>query len=414
MTLGQGGEYNVHMIRARAALEALEEQTLASYGSRSSRSRGRAHAEPEPTLRTAHQRDRDRVLHSEAFRRLQHKTQVFAVYEGDRCRTRLTHTIEVSQIARSLAAFLGANVDLANCIALMHDLGHPPYGHQGEVELNALAREHGIEGGFDHNLHCLRVVDWLERRYEFPGLNLSWEAREGIAKHATVFDSPTTPEEFRNTPQPGVEAQIANLADTLAYVSHDVEDALYYGFFTMNELAALDLDVVNEAIAEAGLAGAPPRRYVRHGGLTRRIIGRLVGAVLDETDRRLSALGEAPTPDDVRAHPEPVVRLPEAEEEQVEVLIGFLLRRVYRHPSVEIMCAKGRRLLRALFLHFVEHPGHLPRLVQERLRSEGDPDDARHVARVVLDFTAGITDRHAVTLYEQIFSPTAPLLPYID
>ncbi len=402
------------MIRRRAELEALEDRTLASYGSRSSHSRGRVHAEPEPDMRTAHQRDRDRVLHSEAFRRLQHKTQVFVAHEGDHYRTRLTHTIEVSQIGRSLAAFLGANVDLANCIALMHDLGHPPYGHQGEVELNLLAREHGLPG-FDHNLHALRVVDRLERRYEdFPGLNLTWEAREGIAKHQTAFDSPDTPEEFRDSPQPGVEAQIASLADTLAYVSHDLEDALYHGFFTLGEVEALGLPVLDAAIAGAGLRGATPRRYVRHGALTRRIIGALVHAALDETGRRLEEVGAAPTPDEVRAQSEPVVALPESEEEQVATLIGFLLSRVYRHPSVEIMCDKGRRLLRSLFEHFVQHPGHLPRLVQERLRAEGDPDDAPHVARSVLDFLAGITDRHAVLLHQQIFSPGTPLLLNID
>jgi dGTPase len=402
------------MIRGREELEELEERTLASYGTRSRNTRGRAHDEPKPKLRTAHQRDRDRVLHSEAFRRLQHKTQVFVAYEGDHYRTRLTHTIEVSQIARSLAAFLGANVDLSNCIALMHDLGHPPYGHQGEVELNDLAREHNIPGGFDHNLHALRVIDQLERRYDFPGLNLSWEAREGIAKHETAFDSPETPDEFRDTPQPGVEAQIASLADQLAYVSHDLEDALYYGFFTLAEVSALGLDLIDRSIAEAKLEHAPPRRFVRYGALTRRIIGHLIAAALDETSRRLDGVGTNPTPDDIRAQPEPVVSLPEAEEEQVGVLIGFLLQRVYRHPSVEIMCDKGRRALRDLFRHFVEHPGHLPRAEQDRLRAEGQPGDPRHVARMVLDFLAGITDRHCVLLYQQVFDPTSPLLPYID
>lgn len=401
------------MIRGREELQALEEQTLASYGSRSSNSRGRKHTEAPAALRTEHQRDRDRVLHSEAFRRLQHKTQVFVAFEGDHYRTRLTHTLEVSQIARSLAAFLGANVDLANCIALMHDLGHPPYGHQGEVELNDLAEEHGL-GGFDHNLHCLRVVDHLERRYAFPGLNLSWEAREGIAKHATPFDAPDAPTEFDGTPQPAIEAQIASLADTLAYVSHDLEDALFYGFFTLGEVEALGIEMVNRLIRDCGLSNHTPRRFERHGALTRRIIGKLVHAALDETNARLEAIGPAPSPDDVRAQADPVVALPEAEEEAVTILIGFLLGRVYRHPSVEIMCTKGRRLLRQLFEYFVEHPGHLPRLVQERMRAEGDVDDRLHCARTALDFLAGTTDRHAVLLYDQVFSPNTPLLPHID
>lgn len=401
------------LIRGRETLEALEDRGLASFAARSSQSRGRIHAEAPPTMRTAHQRDRDRVLHSEAFRRLQHKTQVFVAYEGDHYRTRLTHTLEVSQISRSLAAFLGANVDLSNCIALMHDLGHPPFGHMGEVELNLLAQEHGL-GGFDHNLHCLRVVDHLERRYPFPGLNLTWEAREGIAKHATTFDDPETPPEFRDSPQPGVEAQIASLGDTLAYVSHDLEDALFYGFFTIGEVLALGLDPINRLIHDEGLASVVPRRFVRHGALTRRVIGHLVQAVLNESERRLLDIGPAPTPAQVRARPEPVIALPEPDEELVATLIGFLLERVYRHPSVEIMCDKGRRLLRKLFEHFVAHPGHLPRQVQERIRGEGEFDDAQHLARSILDFLAGITDRHAVLLYDQVFSPAAPLLPHID
>jgi dGTPase len=395
------------VIRGREELEALEERSLASYGSRSRASRGRRHPEQPDPLRTAHQRDRDRVLHSEAFRRLQYKTQVFVESEGDHYRTRLTHTIEVSQLARSLAAFLGANVDLANCIALLHDLGHPPYGHQGEVELDTLAKEHGL-GGFDHNLHCLRIVDVLERRYDHPGLNLTWEAREGIGKHVTFFDAPDVPHEFSGTPQPGIECQIASLADVLAYVTHDLEDALFYGFFGLTEVEALGLPLVNAAIRDAGLAGSPATRFVRHGALTRRLLGTLIRAALEETDGRLRAISAAPTPDDVRAQAEPVVQLPDDVQEQVERLIGFLLQRVYRHPMVEIMCDKGRRLLRQLFEHFMAHPTHLPRLIQARLKGEGE------LARVVLDFMAGITDRHVVVLYEQIFSPTTRLLPHID
>lgn len=409
-----GLAYNPRMIRGRESLEALEEQNLASFAARSSQSRGRVHEEPPPKLRTAHQRDRDRVIHSEAFRRLQHKTQVFVAHEGDHYRTRLTHTLEVSQISRSLAAFLGANVDLANCIALMHDLGHPPYGHPGEVELNLLATEHGVAGGFDHNLHALRVVDLLERRCAFPGLNLTWEAREGIAKHILTFDDPETPEEFRDTPQAGVEAQIASLGDTLAYVSHGLEDALFTGFFTIGEVMELGLDPLNALIREEGLDGKTPRRFVRHGSLTGGVIRLLVAAALDETQRRLEAIGSAPTAAEVRAQPEPVVALPEDEEELVAVLIGFLLDRVYRHPSVEMMCDKGRRCLRQLFEHFVAHPGQLPRLTQERLRAEGDESDQQHVARIVLDFIAGITDRHAVLLYQQVFTPGSPLHPHID
>jgi len=386
--------------RDRAALEALEDSSLASFAARSAGSRGRKHKEPLDPNRTEHQRDRDRVLHAEAFRRLQHKTQVFVVHEGDFYRTRLTHTIEVAQIARSLARFLGANEDLAETIALMHDLGHPPFGHAGERELDQVAREHGLPG-FDHNLQCLRIVDGLERRYrDFPGLNLTWEAREGIAKHATPFDSPEAPDEFRGSPQPGVEAQIASIADVLAYVAHDLEDALFCGFLTLADLRSFGIGLLDLVMDEADLARDRDVRRERLGILTRAIVGRLVNATLGETARRLELLGAAPGPDDVRRSPEPVVALPAPVQSDVTRLLEQLLARVYRHSTVEIMCDKGRRVLRALFLHLVARPGHLPRLVRERGE---DP-------RAILDFVAGLTDRSALELHELLFDPRARVL----
>jgi dGTPase len=385
-------------VRDRLALEALEDSTLAPFAARSSRSRGRRHEEPRDSQRTEHQRDRDRVIHSEAFRRLQHKTQVFVVHEGDFYRTRLTHTIEVAQIARSIAAYLGANENLAEAIALMHDLGHPPFGHAGERELDALAKAHGLPG-FDHNLQCLRIVDELERRYAaFPGLNLTWEAREGVAKHATPFDSPDAPGEFAGTPQPGIEAQIASIADVLAYVAHDLEDALYCGFFTLRDLVGFRVPLVDEALRQADLSPERETRRVRQGGLTRAIVGRLVRATLDESSRRLERLGGAPTPEDVRRAKEVSIALDAPTQGQVTAVLNELLSRVYRHPTVEVMCDKGRRVLREIFLHLLEKPGHLPRSV-----SGTGP-------RVVLDFVASLTDRSALELHEAFFNPRSRVL----
>src|SRR5579883_3223000 len=385
-------------VRDRQALEALEDSTLAPFAARSSRSRGRRHEEPRDPQRTEHQRDRDRVIHSEAFRRLQHKTQVFVVHEGDFYRTRLTHTIEVAQIARSIAAYLGANENLAEAIALMHDLGHPPFGHAGERELDALAKAHGLPG-FDHNLQCLRIVDELERRYAaFPGLNLTWEAREGVAKHATPFDTPEAPGEFAGTPQPSIEAQIASIADVLAYVAHDLEDALYCGFFTLRDLVGFHVPLVDEALRQADLSPERETRRVRQGGLTRAIVGRIVRATLDESSRRLERLGDAPTPEDVRRAEDVSIALDAPTQAQVATLLKELLARVYRHPTVEVMCDKGRRVLREIFLHLLEKPGHLPRSVH----GEGP--------RVVLDFVASLTDRSALELHEAFFNPRSRVL----
>jgi dGTPase len=394
--------------RDRIALETIESSTLASFGAASARSRGRKHREDEDRWRTAHQRDRDRVIHSEAFRRLQHKTQVYVVHEGDFYRTRITHTIEVAQIARTIASQLGANVDLAEAIALMHDLGHPPYGHAGERELDALARGHGL-GGFDHNLQCLRIVEELEQRYrDFRGLNLTWEAREGIAKHATPFDTPEAPGEFQGTPQPGVEAQIASIADVLAYVGHDLEDALFCGFLSLQDVAGFGIPLVSRSLDEAAVDLRANVRRTRQGGLTRALLGSLVPAVLEESVRRLEALGAAPTADRVRAHPEEVIALPEAIAADVTKLLGELLRRVYRHPTVEIMCDKGRRVLRELFLHLVEHPGHLPLGVAAGIAAGSSKE------RVVLDFVASLTDRGALELHETLFDPGSRVLFTLD
>jgi dGTPase len=281
----------------------------------------------------------------------------------------------------------------------MHDLGHPPFGHAGERELATLAKDNGLSEGFDHNLQCLRIVEQLEQRYRgFPGLNLTWEAREGIAKHSTPFDSPEAPDEFGDAPQPGFEAQIASIADVLAYVAHDLEDALYCGFLTLADLRAFGVGLTDQVLKEADIPSALDVRRRRHGGLTRALVGRLVTGALEETGRRVAALGADPTPETVRRTQEPVVALPAALQADVTLLLKHLLERVYRHPTVEIMCDKGRRVLRELFEHLLKKPGHLPRGV----RGEGP--------RVVLDFVASLTDRSALELHEALFEPHSRVL----
>ncbi|HVY60300.1 MAG TPA: dNTP triphosphohydrolase, partial [Planctomycetota bacterium] len=384
------------MIRHRKDIDEVERATLAPYATRSADGGAREHAEPEDGLRSAFQRDRDRVLHSAAFRSLQHKTQVFVVHEGDLYRTRLTHTLEVAQIARSLASYLGANADLAETISLAHDLGHTPFGHAGEEELSDALEAIGL-ARFDHNLQSLRIVTELERRDpRFPGLNLSFAAREGIARHETAYDRPPVVKAYWVSPQPAIEAQIANIADPLAYTTHDLEDALRIGFFDEEELRELGLPIVTAAVDEAarsapGRANATIRGHLVH----RRLISVLIGDVLEATERRLAALG--PSPDDraVRDAPAAVVEFSDPVKEQTDSLRRFLHKRVYKSPTVLNMCTKGRRILRALFEHFVQKPDHLPRSVQARWPA-GIPATPAARAGVVIDHVGALTDRGAM------------------
>jgi dGTPase len=380
------------MIRTREEVERAERAVLAPWATFSAEAGPREHDEPEDPLRTAFQRDRDRILHSAAFRALQHKTQVFVVHEGDLARTRLTHTLEVAQIARSIASYLGANETLAEAISLAHDLGHAPFGHQGEEELSEALRARGFSP-FDHNYHSLRIVTELERHDpRFPGLNLSFATREGIARHETAYDRPAAVRAYFVSPQPGIEAQIVNVADPLAYVTHDLEDALKLRFIEEEELRRLGLPVL------IGALGTDVPRPLRFHAIHRRLLGALIGDILDESERRLRALGPAPDAAAVRAAPAPVIDLSPARREEVEALRRFLDARVYKHPSVLDMCTKGRRVLRALFDHYVDRPDHLPRAVQARLG--GAP-----VAPAVADWLAALTDRGAMDRYRMIFEP---------
>ncbi len=379
------------MVLNRPALEEIEDRTLASYASRSKNSRGRVYPEAEPAFRTRYQRDRDRILHTTAFRRLEHKTQVFITYEGDYYRTRLTHTLEVSQIGRSLARSLGANEDLVEAICLAHDLGHPPFGHSGEVVLSRLMEPHA---GFDHNRQSLRIVTVLERRYPaFPGLNLTWETREGIVKHETAFDIPDmaeyTPEE-----RGSLEAQIANTADECAYTSHDLDDGLRSGMLLPEDLA--DLALWKSLREESEWTSGPLDDLTRHR-MIRTFIGLAVQDVVQSTDRQLAAFSVKSNPD-VRRLPENIVRSSDAFLPPLEALRNRLFEKMYRHHRVMRMALKAEKFLSELFAMYVSNPKILPPAILSRTEEED-------LYRVVCDYIAGMTDRFALEEYQKLTDP---------
>lgn len=381
------------MFRTREEMEEMEFRLLAPYATKSRQSRGRAFPEEEHPYRTAFQRDRDRIVHTTAFRRLEYKTQVFVNYEGDHYRTRLTHTLEVAQIGRTLARALGANEDLTEAICLAHDLGHTPFGHSGEETLHELMEEHG---GFDHNHQSLRIVEKLEKTHEeYEGLNLTWEVREGIVKHRTEYDKGEF-NGYEPERQPTLEGQIVNLADEIAYNSHDLDDGIRAGMIGPGDLEELGLWW--EVLASLGVEGMP--REV-DDLLRRRAVRRLIHLEVTDavatTARRLRESGVA-SPEEVRALGEPVVGFSPALQVRNRELKDFLMQRVYRHYRVNRMAAKAKRLLTELFRAYVEDPRQLPASTQARLRSED-------LYRVVCDYVAGMTDRYALEEYQKLFDP---------
>lgn len=373
---------------------------LAPYAAHESSSRGRAHAEPAPAYRGEYQRDRDRIIHSAAFRRLEYKTQVFVNHEGDLFRTRLTHSIEVAQIGRSCARALQLNEDLTEAIALAHDLGHTPFGHTGQDALNECMRPFG---GFEHNLQSLRVVDLLEERYAtFPGLNLTFETREGILKHCSLENARRLGDigaRFLDKTQPHLEAQLANLADEIAYNNHDVDDGLRYGFIEFDAL--LDIALFGEQAAEVRRAypDLPPRRQVHE--IVRRMINHLAVDLIEESTRRLRDAG-VKTIDDVRAQPGPLVAYSDTVRAQSQALKRFLRQHLYAHYRVRRTSRKAAEVVRQLFAAFMDDPRLLPPQYQEKL-SGGDADADR--ARVVADYIAGMTDRFALTEHARLYQP---------
>jgi dGTPase len=384
------------------------------------RSRGRLFMEPPSITRSPFRRDCDRVIHSTAFRRLKYKTQVFVFHEGDHYRTRLTHSLEVAQIARALARQLGLDEDLTETLALAHDLGHPPFGHAGERALDACLEAHG---GFDHNAQTLRVVTSLEHRYpEFDGLNLTWESLEGIVKHNGPLTAPDGAavgrhrgrgiplgiSEFNGAHDlelwsfASLEAQVAAIADDIAYDAHDIDDGLRAGLFTVDDLSIMPLTA--EMIAEIA------RRYPaldddrRGAELVRELISCLIGAVVSEARKRLDAAGPKSV-DDVRNHGEALIAFP-ADVAQAEAEIkAFLKQRMYRHTRVMRVMGDAERILFDLFARYQQVPADLPAEWPPTAGRDGEPERARRIG----NFIAGMTDRFALTEHQRLFDSTPDL-----
>lgn len=383
------------MIYTREEIEQRERESLAPYGMKSADSKGRATPEKEPEHRTAFQRDRDRILHTTAFRRLEYKTQVFVNHEGDYYRTRLTHTLEVAQIGRTLARILGANEDLVEAICLVHDIGHPPFGHSGEMTLAALMKDHG---GFDHNQQALRIVTDLEYRYKrHKGLNLTFELREGIVKHETEYDVSSVGAEYEPEKIANLEAQIANVADELAYTAHDLDDGLYAGLISPQELDGVGLwDLGMKSIGAQSVSFSEIDRH----RLIRRLIGILVRDVAEATNQRLEAANPQSV-DELQRLPAPVIGHSEDFKGVVRELKDFLYEHMYRHYRVVRMAQKAERFITELFNAYVQEPNMLPEATQLRLvEANGQPRE-----RIVTDYIAGMTDRYALQEYQRLFDP---------
>jgi dGTPase len=382
------------MLRNRQALEEIEARTLAPFAMLSAQSRGRRFPESEHPMRTAFQRDRDRVIHSAAFRRLEYKTQVFVNHEGDYYRTRLTHTIEAAQITRTVARSLGLNTELAEAIALAHDLGHTPFGHAGERFLNQLMEPHG---GFDHNAQSLRTVDWIEVRYPgFRGLNLTFEVREGIVKHSHFQDRPAA-REFDPSTFPCLEAQIVDLADEIAYLAHDVDDGLKAQMLTVEDLSQSSLYCdataqAREAVHDGDL------RVLRYQTVIRMIDSMSTDLVTNiASDLERSGIGSV---EDVRQAGRALASFSSAMAVQVGELKQIMIRRLYRHYRVSRMTEKAGRVLARLFETYMAEPRQMPEHILQRAERDGEP-----IARVVADYVAGMTDRFALDEYRKLFDP---------
>lgn len=378
--------------------------TLAPYATNESSSRGRRQKEPAPLYRSEYQRDRDRIVHSSAFRRLEYKTQVFVNHEGDMFRTRLTHSIEVAQIGRATARALGLNEDLTEAISLAHDLGHTPFGHAGQDALNRCMQEHG---GFEHNLQSLRVVDDLEERYaDFSGLNLTFETREGILKHCSRANAEQlgeVGERFLTGGQPGLEAQIANIADAIAYNNHDVDDGLRAGLITLEQLRDVALFEEQYQSVQACHPGLNGRRLIHE--IIRRMINRQVVDLLRTSEK---ALAEAAphSADEVRQMPDSLIRFSEEMQEEHQALKRFLRENLYRHYRVHRMSIKAQRMVKDLFGALFDDPRLLPPEHQAKVKiTERELGDTGR-ARAVADYIAGMTDRFAILEHQKLFRPS--------
>ena len=379
------------MPRTRQELEQLERQFLAPYAQFSGDTRGRQHQEAPPLWRSQYQRDRDRVIHSRAFRRLEYKTQVFLNGSGDHLRTRLTHTIEVAAGARNISSALRLNTDLAETIALAHDLGHSPFGHKGETALARLMKGHG---GFEHNLHSLRIVEELEEKYPgFPGLNLSWEVLEGLAKHQTAYDHPDGRKGF-DAKHSSLEAQIANLADEIAYYSHDLDDGLDSGLLSESHLTKhvqVWAQAARRVKKEHGNLPDECRRYFT----IRTIIDLQIRDVV-ETSERLIQAARVQSADDVRRFPQALIQYSPERRKLNRELRNYLYKNLYYNPVVHQPNVRAVKMLEQLFKHFLAHPQEIGESTQRRLKQTG-------LHRAVCDYLAGMTDRYVLLESQRLF-----------
>ncbi len=373
---------------------------LSPYATHNADSRGRHYPEPKHSYRPPFERDRERVIHSTAFRRLQYKTQVFVNHEGDHYRTRMSHTLEVSTVGRVIARVLGLNFDLVEAISLAHDLGHTPFGHTGEEVLNELTED---IGGFEHNRQSLRVVEYLEQKYpDFPGLNLTFETREGIIKHATRYDQPGEKNLFTKSEiMPSLEAQIVNVSDELAYTSHDIDDGLSSGVLVMEELEQgfpLWGDIAKEMRKKYPEIDEEMLRSLS----VRELINVLVTDVIQESAKRIEKIAPKNIKD-VRNAPYPLIGFSATAEDQLQYAGKFLYENMYRHYKVLRMATRARMIIEALFKEYFDEPRQLPKTSRNRLKTD-------EKKQVVTDYIAGMTDRYAMMEYKKLFDPYERLL----
>jgi len=386
--------------------EHAYESTLASYACRTGHSRGRVHDEPESEHRNPYQRDRDRIIHSTAFRRLEYKTQVFVNHEGDHYRTRLTHSIEVAQIARSICRSMRLHEDLAEAVALAHDLGHTPFGHSGQDALNAAMQPYG---GFEHNRQSLRIVEKLEQKYAaFPGLNLSYETREGIVKHHSTYDTPKNRDlsDYHLHEQPALECQIGNLADEIAYNNHDIDDGYRAGMLSIEDLSRLELFGQFYEQVEATYPDVSERLKVNE--TVRHMINFLIVDVVEETGRRI-AQANITSFADVRAESTPLVGFSLLARKRNGELKKFLYKNMYRHYRVARMANKATRVIREIFDVYMQSPAMLPEHQQYEMSmaTVSGALPPQRQARIIADYIASMTDRYALEEYERLFNINA-------
>lgn len=394
------------MSAIRKSTEEREKDFLKRYAIKSCQSRGRTlhykkHGNELDPIRTCFQRDRDRILYSTAFKRLQYKTQVYLTHEGDFYRTRLTHTLEVVQHAKTFARAFHLNEDLCEAIAMAHDIGHAPFGHAGEEILNKLMER---DGGFEHNIQGLRIVDELEKRYsKYDGLNLCWETREGIARHTTEYDKPNIPEEFRETPFPSLETQVVNISDSLAYCAHDLEDALAAGFFrSYQDLGKVGLSFIDGIInsVKEETKGKQVDDMIKNRIFVRNLIEFLTKKVIEQTEKNLREL-KIHCVDDVRNAEREIVALSPRVGKKFKILGDYLLSEVYKSPQVLTMCEKGKMIIKCLFRKFVNEPRILPK----RTLAKYNRVKKKNNKRVICDFISGMTDKYAIDFYQKLFEP---------